>query len=159
MKKLFTLIMTILVCGTILVGCGNEDNPEQVIAGYSDKQSYSEGDDSSTKQDFEKYIYDDSYDSKFAKDENYTKVTSKNKSEITGYFEDFEKWASLSSFSDKYDFKDSMITESDYYCIADQTVTNDTVGQRKAVKTYRQYSVYYYDTETHTLYFIQNDIT
>lgn len=159
MKRILTIFVTILVCGTILAGCGNNDNPEQVLAGYSNNQSYSDGDESSTKQDFQKYTYDESYDSKFSKDNNYTKVTSKNINKIKGFFDDFEKWASLSSFSDKYDFKNSMITEGDYYCIADETVTTDTVGQRKAVKTYRQYSIYYYDTETHTLYYIQNDIT
>lgn len=159
LKKLIAILLTGIICGTILVGCGSEEEPEQVLKGYSDSQTYSDGDENSTKQDFSKYTYDKSYDSKFSKDENYTKVTSKNKEEITGFFDNFTTWEKSSSFSDKYDFKTSMITDGDYYCIADQKIATDVVGQRKALKVYRKYSVYYYDTESHTLYYIHNDIT
>ena len=123
MKKIVTILLAGLMCGAILAGCGNSESPKQVLKGYSDSETYSDGDESSTQQDFSKYTYDKSYDSKFSKDENYTKVTSKNKEDITGYFQDF-----------------------------------DTCGQRKAVKIYHKYSVYYYDTESHTLYYIHNNL-
>lgn len=158
LKKIVTILLAGLMCGAILAGCGNSESPKQVLKGYSDSETYSDGDESSTQQDFSKYTYDKSYDSKFSKDENYTKVTSKNKEDITGYFQDFDTWGTTSSFSDHYDFKTDMITEGDYYCIADENVNVSSVGQRKAVKIYHEYSVYYYDTESHTLYYIHNNL-
>lgn len=160
MKKLVTILLAGLMCGTILAGCGNDKDPKQVLAGYSDSKSYSDGDDdSSTKQEFSKYIYDSSFDSKFENDNNYTKVTSKNKSEIKEYFDNFQIWGGSSSFSDNYDFKTDMITDGDYYCIADKDVFTDIAGQRKALKVFKEYSIYYYDTETHVLYYIHNDMS
>ena len=145
MKKIVTILLAGLMCGAILAGCGNSEAPKQVLKGYSDSETYSDGDESSTQQNFSKYTYDKSYDSKFSKDENYTKVTSKNKEDITGYFQDFDTWGTTSSFSD-------------HYCIADENVNVSSVGQRKAVKIYHEYSVYYYDTESHTLYYIHNNL-
>ena len=158
LKKLVTILLAGLMCGAILAGCGNSEDPKQVLQGYSGNESYSDGDETSTQQDFSIYIYDKSYDSKFSKDENYIKVTSKNKEDITGYFQDFDTWGTTSSFSDNYNFKTDMITDGDYYCIADEKVNISSVGQRKAVKIYHEYSVYYYDTESHTLYYIHNDL-
>ena len=82
LKKLVTILLAGLMCGAILAGCGNSEDPKQVLQGYSGNESYSDGDETSTQQDFSIYTYDKSYDSKFSKDENYTKVTSKNKEDI-----------------------------------------------------------------------------
>lgn len=122
MKKIVTILLAGLMCGAILAGCGNSEDPKQVLKGYSDSETYSD------------------------------------KEDITGYFQDFDTWGTTSSFSDHYDFKTDMITEGDYYCIADENVNVSSVGQRKAVKIYHKYSVYYYDTESHTLYYIHNNL-
>lgn len=51
MKKIVTILLSGLMCGAILAGCGNSEDPKQVLKGYSDSETYSDGDESSTQQD------------------------------------------------------------------------------------------------------------
>ena len=52
LKKLVTILLAGLMCGAILAGCGNSEDPKQVLQGYSGNESYSDGDETSTQQDF-----------------------------------------------------------------------------------------------------------
>lgn len=160
MKKITVMFVAITLLLTFLAGCGSDEAPEEIIKGYKDSKTFSDGSEAdSSVQEFSKYIYDESYDKKFAGNDDYTKVDSKNIDEISGFVENFDSWAELSSFSDDYDFSKESVTEGDYYVIADSTTSDDNVGQRKERRVYRAYSIYYYDTETHTLYYIHCDIT
>ncbi len=158
MKKILALFAAALSVIAVFSGCSGDGDSASVIQGYKDKEIYTD-EGGTQNQAFSKYFYDESFDDKFAKKDDYTKVDSKNKEEITGYFTDFNDWAPISSFGDKYDFKTDMITDGDYYYIEESTTNNENIGQRKERTIYRLYSIYYYDTESHTLYYVHNDIT
>jgi hypothetical protein len=155
-KKLTILLAVIAVTTMFFTGCGDSENPSEVLQGYKNSSVFQKD---GEEQSYDTYEYDESFDSKFAKDDDYIKVTADNIEEITGYFNDFESWAKVSSFKNDYKFTTDMITEGDYYTIPKEQVNNDSAGLRKLRTLYRMYSLYYYDTETHTLHHIYSDIT
>lgn len=155
------IIASLLIVATPIIavtGCSEEKEPKQVIKGYKDSQVYSDNNEND-KENFSKYIYDEGAEKKFAKSEDYEKVTAENKEDITGFFEDFQEWASISTFQDNYDITSDIVTEDDYFCIVDSDLNNDNIGQRKSRTVYRQYTLYLFDTESNTLYYINHDIT
>ncbi|MGN1132339.1 MAG: hypothetical protein ACI4RL_05495 [Ruminococcus sp.] len=157
-KRIIASLLVIATPLAVLAGCSDDSEPEQIIKGYKDSEVYSDNNEND-KENFSKYIYDESADAKFAKSEEYEKVTADNKEDVTAFFEDFQEWAGISTFQDKYDIESDIVTEGDYFSITDSDLNNDNIGQRKSRTIYRQYSLYLYDTESHTLYYINHDIT
>ncbi|MCI6652583.1 MAG: hypothetical protein MSH11_04070 [Ruminococcus sp.] len=157
-KRIIALLLITVTPLIAVTGCSEEKEPEQIIKGYKDSQVYSDNNEND-KENFSKYIYEKGAEKKFAKSQDYEKVTAENKEDISGIFEDFQKWASISTFQDEYDIKPDIVTEGDYFCIVDSDLNNDNIGQRKSRTVYRQYTLYLYDTESHTLYYINHDIT
>ncbi len=158
MKKMLAMLLIMIVPLLIFAGCGSDKDPSEIIQGYKDSQTYSDGEEGS-KQEFGKYIYDESFDSKFQENEDYQKVSKNNIKEIKGYVKNFDSWAKLSTFSKDYDFGENHVTEGDCYTIVDKVVSNDSIGVRKQRTVYKMYSIYYYDIESHNLYHIFIDIT
>lgn len=158
MKKITAIILTLMLTIIALSGCGDDKDPKEVIAGYTDSQTFEDGEDGN-KQEFTKYTYDKSFDEKFSSNEDYIMVDSKTKDEITGYINNFDEWATISTFSKDYDFGADKVKDGDYYVIADKTISNDNIGVRKQRTVYKMYSIFYYQTESHTLYHIYSDIT
>lgn len=157
-KRIIALLLITVTPLIAVTGCSEEKEPEQIIKGYKDSQVYSDNNEND-KENFSKYIYDEGAEKKFAKSQDYEKVTAENKEDISGIFEDFQKWASISTFQDEYDIKPDIVTEGDYFCIVDSDLNNDNIGQRKSRTVYRQYTLYLYDIESNTLYYINHDIT
>lgn len=157
-KRIIALLLITVTPLIAVTGCSEEKEPEQIIKGYKDSQVYSDNNEND-KENFSKYIYDEGAEKNFAKSQDYEKVTAENKEDISGIFEDFQKWASISTFQDEYDIKPDIVTEGDYFCIVDSDLNNDNIGQRKSRTVYRQYTLYLYDTESNTLYYINHDIT
>lgn len=158
MKKFTALLLAFIMPIFALVGCSSEEEPSQVIKGYSDSKAFADGEDGS-RQELTKYFYDQSFDSKFAENKEYAKVTKDNKEEITGYIQNFDDWAKYSTFKNDYDFGADKIKEGDYFVIADKSISNDNLGVRKVRTAYKMYYLFYYQTESHTLYHIYMDIT
>ncbi len=156
LKKILSIILTIVVAlglgAAILVGTflvilwlsqghiGNND-PKY---GYYKKEEYFDKEGFQDYTDYCKYYYEDKYDVKFAEDKYYTKVEEENIPEIIEYFEEFEGWM-LPERANEYDFDKSQITPGDYVRIE---------GKGKDIS----FDVYLYDIETHTLYYIHNNI-
>ena len=157
MKRFIALILTVIVFSLSLFGCSSVSEDEAVVKGYADKQEYND-DGTNGQQSFTKYIYDTDVKNDYQKDKNYIQVNSDNKDEIAGYLHHFDEWVKISSFKDKYDFTSDMITAEDFYYITENVVSDDNIGQRKERRVYKMYSIYYYDTESNTLYYIFNDI-
>ena len=157
-KRIIALLLITVTPLIAVTGCSEEKEPEQIIKGYKDSQVYSDNNEND-KENFSKYIYDEGAEKNFAKSQDYEKVTAENKEDISGIFEDFQKWASISTFQDEYDIKPDIVTEGDYFCIVDSDLNNDNIGQRKSRTVYRQYTLYLYDIESNTLYYINHDIT
>ena len=157
-KRIVASLLVLATTLAVMAGCSDDSEPVQIIKGYKDSKVYSDNNEND-KENFSKYIYDEGAEKNFAKSQDYEKVTAENKEDISGIFEDFQKWASISTFQDEYDIKPDIVTEGDYFCIVDSDLNNDNIGQRKSRTVYRQYTLYLYDTESNTLYYINHDIT
>ena len=134
-------IIVCIIFRLILLSACNSSKKEQILEGYSNcEEYYSDGFQDYT--DYCKYFYSKDYDIKFEKSSYYSIVTKENLSMIKTYFENFP-YENMND-KDKYDFEIKNINEGDYYCLKDD-VDN-------------AYSLFFYDKDNHTLYYIHNNI-
>ena len=124
----------------ILVGCKSQDIG--MIDGYYTCEEYY-GDGFQDYIDYCKYLYKEDADEKFGKSSHYEIVTTENIDEIKKYFANFP-YENMDD-SSNYDFKMNMISEGDFYYI-------------KSGSSSDNYSVFLYDINSHTLYYIHNNI-
>lgn len=133
-------ILCIILCMTVLTACTSKSN--EILEGYSNcEEYYSDGFQDYT--DYCKYFYEESDDDKFKESSYYSVVTKDNIESIKSYFDEFP-YGSMKN-GNKYDFETSNITEGDYYCIKNGS-NNDN------------YSIFLYDMNNHTLYYIHYNI-
>jgi hypothetical protein len=144
MKRFLIVLLCLLLI--LLTACKVQDN--HIPDSYKDKDEYFDTEGFADFTDFCKYYYDANADTHFASMSEYQAVTDEDKGKLTGYFNDFVSWIALrKDCLDQYNFDPkTYITVGDYYYIKTKE------GQ------YTNYTVYYYDTETHTLYYIHNNI-
>lgn len=118
----------------------------------------------SSEEYWDKYSFQDytdfcvyKYDSAdlFKNRTDYAVVTENDCEMLAGYFSDFEKWMELTDYWNKYSFDKSYISTGDYFCI--KTKEGQPIGDTVYEK-YDNYTVYYFDTETLTLYYIHNNL-
>lgn len=150
MKKIIGNILLILVISTIIImvtaiiSSMNEDK-KYIEKGYYDSTEYSDG----YFQDYthyNKFYYKSKHDKLFKENKEYIEVTSENKEELTDYIIKFSTW--MEDAQDIYDFNIESITEGDLF------------HQKKDENypTYGYINIYYYDIETHTLYYFYSNI-
>lgn len=102
-----------------------------------------------------KYYYTDKALNALDKSSNFIKVSEKDIADIRSYFENFEGWVKFVEYKDNYDFDKSIISSGDYFYIQNK----DTYKKYEHYKSkYDAYNVYFFDTETLTLYYIHNNI-
>lgn len=107
-------------------------------------------------QDFTDFcIYRYDTDAPFKESSDYLEMTEEDCDNIRGYFTDFKNWMEAKDRLDEYTFDESMITPGDYYFI--YTKEGEPIGGGEYGK-YDNYSVWFFDTQTQTLYFIHNNI-
>ena len=131
MKKI--LVVTVLIL--LLTGCGGTMNTE-IPKGYISKTEY-----------YDKVIVEN--------DNNYTKVSTDDIENIKSYFNDFKNVMESLERLNEYDFDVNSITENDYVRIVTKEGTpigDSTYGR------FDNYSVFLFDSETLTLYYIHNNI-
>jgi len=76
-------------------------------------------------------------------------------SEVRSYFENFSEWMSVQDREEEYDFDADCIGEGDYVLIKDRE--GEAIGDGKYEK-FEDYTVYFFDTDTSTLYYIHTNI-
>lgn len=125
---------------------------KNIIKGYEKKEEkYSvNGMDSA---EYTKYYYTDNDDKKILENANYEIVTAEDIENIQSYFENFKKWFSASE--KVYDFDINVIKEGDAFSI--KTLEGKAIGQTFYQK-YDNYTIYYYDRNTHILYYLHDQI-
>lgn len=96
------------------------------------------------------------------KDSEYFKpVTAESKNELLGYIDNFENWVNVTREDDNntlfenYHFSRADIDESDYLYISDRD--GEAIGDGIYSK-YDSYNVYFFDSQTTTLYYFHNNI-
>ena len=160
MKKIligcFSFIFLIaIIFGSIYFIVSYNEVYKYILNGYYDKDEYPQENAFQDSTDYYQYYYKDNTDDKFKKSSNYIEVTENEIEKLEGYFNDFSNWMDAGERSDEYDFKNEYITPGDYF----QITTKDGKQVGKAEETYYyNYTIFYYDIETHTLYRCHSNI-
>ena len=79
-------------------------------------------------------------------------VTAADIAELDKCFEDFEGWVELVEYKDAYDFQRSCIDTQDYFYIEDKEKSSEHPD------LYFSYDIYFFDTQTATLFYIHNNV-
>lgn len=94
--------------------------------------------------------------------ECFKPVTAESKNELLGYLDNFENWVNVMRENDddnalvvNYHFSRADIDESDYLYISDRD--GEVIGDGVYSK-YDSYNVYFFDSQTATLYYFHNNI-
>ena len=146
------IVIVLIVLFVLLVGF-SQANIVGIPKGYIKKYEYYDKDGFQDYTDYAKYVYTDK--NIVIKSGNYKIVTKDDVENIKGYFNNTRSWMSELSRLDEYDFDENIINEGDYVMII--TKEGQKIGNSK-YKKYDNYSVYFYDVETNTLYYIHSNI-
>ena len=157
MKKAFALIVVVLILGIVLSSCTAPENKVLNSLGeYKSHEFYTEG----AFQDFTDYAkyYYDHVD--FADNEYFCKIGQADIDVLNEHLDDFESWIKTYREGDasreivvNYDFDRSLIDCEDYLYIDSEKHTWDD-GYTSLVN----YDVYFFDTQTNTLYYFHKNI-
>lgn len=141
MKKVVIIILML----TMLSACSNYKMNE-IPEGYTDKEEHYQQKGFRDYTDYAKYVY--SSDDVIKTDENYKEITSTDIDKIKKYFNDVYNWMEKEKRLDEFDFDSNCINEGDYVRIIDKY-------EKEKNKT--NYSVYFFDIDTLTLYYVHNN--
>ena len=156
MKKLLFILISVLLISSF-TACEAPKNKVLVSLGeYNDYVFYSEGG-FQDYTDYAKYYYTSV---NIEENEYLTKIQEADFAEIDKHLNDFENW--IKNFKDKdnslelvvnYDFNRNIIDVEDYIYIHSEEHTWDD-GFTSLVS----YDIYFFDTQTLTLYYFHNNI-
>lgn len=146
MKKIGLLIVGIMI---FITGC-DSGRVIDIPKGYVKSEEYFDKEGIQDYSDYAKYIYDN--EEVIINDDKYKKISEDDIENIRSYFDDFSRVIRLEGI---YDFDTSIITDGDYVRI--KTKEGEEIGDSTYGK-YDNYSVYFFDRETLTLYYIHNNI-
>ena len=156
-KKIFAMIIfvAILVFVLIIYIITNLSNADIVgiPKGYVEKEEYYDKDSFQDYTDYAKYKYLSK--KTIVDNEEYIKITEEDINNIKGYFENFYNWMKSLNRLNEYDFDTKIINEGDYVKI--KTKEGQSIGNSRYDK-YNNYSIYFIDTDTLTLYYIHSNI-
>lgn len=156
-KKNFAMIIfvAILVLISIIYIITNLSNADIVgiPKGYVEKEEYYDKDSFQDYTDYAKYKY--LSENIIINDDEYIKITEEDINNIKGYFENFYNWMESHNRLNEYDFDTKIINEGDYIKI--KTKEGEVIGDSTYDK-YDNYSIYFFDMDTLTLYYIHSNI-
>ena len=160
MKKtvLFVLIISISACA--LYSCAPySDKALCSLGAYKSREFYSEG----AFQDFTDYAKYHYYSVDFSDNEYFTKIEHSGTDNLNAYLDNFEKWIKAIRENDEsceivmnYDFDRSLIDNEDYLYIYFKNYEFDGVDYEDM--KFFNYSIYFFDVQTNTLYYFHNNI-
>ena len=163
MKHLRWIIPVVCVVSTVLTLFSCLVLPTNIVSGYRrsvyygklpegwfDKEEHFDTDGIQDFTHYCKYFYD-SPDAVFA-DERYKSVAEVGEDTVRGYFENFRDWMEAADRLDEYDFSEAQITPDDRVYIINKLADEGTQW------FYADYDVFFFDTETRTLYYIHSNI-
>lgn len=134
-----------MLCSFMLAGCRANDIND-VPYGYIDKTEYFQEGGFQDYTDYCKYVYDSQ--AQFVDNKEYKKVEDSDVEGIKSYFENFESWMIELDRANEYDFDEFCIDPGDYVRVITKAEDNKFVN----------YTIYFFDVESLTLYYIHNNI-
>ena len=157
MKKAFSLIVVVLIFGTVLSSCVI---PADEILGplgkYKGHEFYTQGE-FQDYTDYAKYYYD-SVD--FTDNKIFSKIQQADLDNLNEHLDDFESCIASYRENDEtceivvnYDFDRSWIDFEDYVYIE-----SEKWDREDGNLVFPKYNVYFFDTQTNTLYYFHNNI-
>ena len=157
MKKAVALIVVVLIFGTVLSSCViPADEVLDPLGKYKGHEFYTQGE-FQDYTDYAKYYYD-SVD--FTDNKIFSKIQQADLDTLNEHLDDFESCIASYRENDEtceivvnYDFDRSLIDCEDYLYIDSEKHTWDD-GYTSLVN----YDVYFFDTQTNTLYYFHNNI-
>ena len=131
------------------------DEVLESLGTFSEKEYYTSGG-FQDYTDYAKYTYNDVQPEG---NPHFSRITEDEAVEFGLYVDNFENWIETIRSVDpendvvvNYDFDRSIITDDDYIYIYDASV------DRSLYSKFGNYDVYFFDTETQTLYYFHNNI-
>ncbi len=94
--------------------------------------------------DYAKFLYKD--DSVFAGDLEYSKVTEADIPRLKGFFDNFRQWMKVEERLNEYDFDPSCLDASDLFRLVEK------------YPNYDDYDIWFFDSQTLTLYYFHANI-
>ena len=161
MKKKPVLIVVLLVVGALLLCLISLSlyyslmRDKMILPGFIKSE---ESVDSFSFQDFidyGKYYYDKDFDEKFASTKEYKVIQEEEVSNIVGYFDNFKEVNNSTNKIKNYHFDTGIIDAGDFVYVV--TKEGREIGGSSYGK-YDDYTVYFYDVASHTLYYIHSNI-
>ena len=147
------IVMMILI--SMLQNCGetpsvSESKYDIIPDGYISSETYNDPDGFRDYTDYHKYFYDSS--EKFEDNKNFSEVTVEEIENIKSYCDNFRDWMQALDRLDEFDFDESSITAGDYVRI----VTDDADDNVDELAKFDNYTLYFFDTQSLTLYYFHN---
>ena len=155
MKKFGLRLLTLMLLLS-LSGCSYQDPVLAALPDYKSEVFYTSGgfQDSTdyAKYTFESVTAQDLKESKF-----FSETTADDVKEILLHIDNFEDWVEVigEEVKDNYDFDKNIVSEGGFFYI--KTKAGKPIGQGTYDK-FDNYSVYYFDIGTQTLYYFHNNI-
>lgn len=146
LKKIIIFILVLISLISLILFLNKPYKDEFILKGYYDSLEYWDNSSFQDYTDYCKYYYNSKDDNLFKNSGSYKKVRKEDINTLIGYFDNFSNWVKNTNY--KYDLDNSYITEGDYFIIK----TKNDIGK------YDNYTVYFYDIETHILYYIHSNI-
>lgn len=146
LKKIVIFILVLISLISLILFLNKPYKDEFILNGYYDSLEYWDNSSFQDYTDYCKYYYNSKDDNLFKNSGSYKKVRKEDINTLIGYFDNFSNWVKNRDY--EYDLDNSYITEGDYFIIK----TKNYIGK------YDNYTVYFYDIETHILYYIHSNI-
>lgn len=154
-KKRWTVCLMILVCVSVMSGLTGCSLFEKAIpSGYTDCVEHCE-DGFMDYTDYCKYFYTQEADAVFARHEKYQLVKVQDIERITGYFNHCGDLMRGSERGAEFDVDLQCISAGDRVYI--DTKEGEERSKNNYYEKYECYSVYLYDVESHTLFYVHNN--
>lgn len=153
MKKI-VLSVIVLIGVIICISVYSSSENKEVLKGYIGKEEYFDRNGFQDYTDYCKYYYNES-NKLFLENDKYSLVKMEDIENIRSYFTNFESWMKEANRDNEYDFNDSCISEGDYIYI--KTKEGKSIGD-SIYKKFDDYSIYFYDVESATLFYIHTNI-
>lgn len=152
MKKIVYSVVLLIGMTICISGCYSFSD-KGVLKGYIGKDEHFDKEGFQDYTDYCKYYYEKS-NNLFFKNDTYSELKEEDIENIRSYFTNFESWMNAADRVDEYDFDNSCISEGDYIYI--KTKEGEPIGNSN-YKKFDNYSVYFYDTESSTLFYIHSN--